>query len=54
VFHILIAEATQAATPLPVVALILMVIAIIMNIVGNIHRDVKTLVSGILYIVAGK
>ncbi|XP_067672382.1 voltage-dependent calcium channel gamma-5 subunit-like [Haliotis asinina] len=45
--------AMRGSVPLPVTALILALIAAILNVMGSIHADVKTLVCAVFYVLAG-
>ncbi|ESO83934.1 hypothetical protein LOTGIDRAFT_155237 [Lottia gigantea] len=49
----IIVASIRKAVPLPVVALILCVIGFILNVVGSIHSDVKTLAAAICYVLTG-
>jgi hypothetical protein len=38
----------------PVLALVMMTVAIILSVLGNIRQDIKTMVAGVIYILAGR
>ena len=44
----------RAASIFPVASLVLLTVATVLSVVGNIKRDFKTLVSAVTYILAGK
>ncbi|KAK6187197.1 hypothetical protein SNE40_005276 [Patella caerulea] len=49
----IIVTAIRKAVPLPVVALLLCIVGFIFNVVGSIHRDVKTLTAAVCYVLSG-
>ncbi|XP_071107899.1 voltage-dependent calcium channel gamma-5 subunit-like [Haliotis cracherodii] len=48
-----IIAAMRGSVPLPVTALFLALFAAILNVMGSIHSDVKTLVCAVFYVLAG-
>ncbi|XP_053389775.1 voltage-dependent calcium channel gamma-5 subunit-like isoform X2 [Mercenaria mercenaria] len=48
-----IMRATRVAAMFPVVALVMITIAVILGIIGNIRRDIKTLLAAVISILGG-
>lgn len=48
-----ITRAIRRSAPYPVVALLMIVIAAIVSIIGNIRTDVKTLIGAVIYVFSG-
>ncbi|XP_052826464.1 voltage-dependent calcium channel gamma-5 subunit [Octopus bimaculoides] len=48
-----ITRAIRLSAPYPVVALLMIVIAAIISVIGNIRTDVKTLIGAVIYVFSG-
>ncbi|OWF36559.1 hypothetical protein KP79_PYT03115 [Mizuhopecten yessoensis] len=49
-----IIKSNRVAAMIPVISLILLTIAAVLSVLGNLRQDIKTLISAVIYILAGK
>ena len=52
-YYIIVTGAIRISAPLQVAALVLCGLAVLFSVAGSYQADVKTLVSGVFYILAG-
>ncbi|XP_060063473.1 voltage-dependent calcium channel gamma-7 subunit-like [Ylistrum balloti] len=48
-----IIKSNRVAAMIPVISLILLTIAAVLSVLGNLRQDIKTLISAVIYILAG-